>query len=112
VRLAATLTTADRCIRKSGYLTKVEAKETLFVSGGREDGENCRTQKNPNLPDLAELALYTGMRQGELLGLTWDRVDRARGVVLLERTKSGRRREVPLNGPADAILARRTPDAR
>jgi len=56
------------------------------------------------------LALYTGMRQGELLGLTWDRVDRARGVVLLERTKSGRRREVPLNGPADAILARRTPE--
>jgi integrase len=73
--------------------------------------EKCRTQNNPNLADLAELALYTGMRQGELLGLTWDRVDRARGVVLLERTKSGRRREVPLNGPADAILARRAPDA-
>jgi integrase len=62
------------------------------------------------LADLAELALYTGMRRGELLGLTWDRVDRARGVVLLERTKSGRRREVPLNAPADAILARRAPD--
>jgi integrase len=74
--------------------------------------EKCRTQKNPNLADLAELALYTGMRQGELLGLTWDRVDGARGVVLLERTKSGRRREVPLNGPADAILARRTPEKR
>jgi hypothetical protein len=50
------------------------------------------------MPDLAELALYTGIRQGELLGLT-------------ERTKSGRRREVPLNDPADAILARRAPDA-
>jgi hypothetical protein len=33
-------------------------------------------------------------------------VDRARDVVLLELTKSGRRREVPLNGPADAVLAR------
>ena len=34
-------------------------------------------------------------------------MDRSRGVVRLEITKSGRRREVPLNGPADAVLARR-----
>jgi integrase len=62
--------------------------------------------------DLAELALYTGMRQSELLGLTWDRVDRSRGVVLLEDTKAGQRREIPLNSPADAVLARRwTPEA-
>ena len=69
----------------------------------------CGQQKNPALVDLIELALYTGMREGELLELTWGRVDRPRGVVLLEITKSGRRREVPLNGPADAILARRAP---
>lgn len=50
------------------------------------------------------------MRQGELLSLTWGSGDRARGVVLLEVTKNGRGREVPLNGPADAVLARRTPD--
>jgi integrase len=72
----------------------------------------CREQKNPALVDLVELALYTGMRQGELLELTWGRVDRARGVVLLEITKSGRRREVPLNSPADATLARRAPAAQ
>ena len=47
------------------------------------------------------------MRRGEVLSLTWERVDRARGVVLLDITKSGRRREVPLNGRADAVLARR-----
>ena len=29
--------------------------------------------------------------------LTWDRVDLSRGVIRLEQTKSGRRREVPLN---------------
>ena len=59
-----------------------------------------------------ELALYTGMRQSELLELTWSRVDRARGVLLLELTKNNRRREVPLNGPADGVLARRTPDTQ
>jgi integrase len=56
-----------------------------------------------------ELALFTGMRRGEVLGLTWERVDRATGVVRLDSasTKSGKRREVPLNGRADAVLARR-----
>ena len=53
------------------------------------------------------------MRRGEALGLTWDRVDRARGVVRLELTKSGQRREVPLSANADAVLARRwTQDAK
>jgi len=51
--------------------------------------------------------MFTGVRQGEALGLTWDRVDRARGAVRLEVTKSGLRREVPLNSNADAVLARR-----
>jgi integrase len=57
--------------------------------------------------DLVEFALFTGMRRGEVLGLTWERVDRARGVVLLDLTKNSRRREVPLNSRADAVLARR-----
>ena len=39
--------------------------------------------------------------------MTWDRVDRSRGVVRLEVTKSGQRREVPLSSNADAVLARR-----
>jgi integrase len=80
------------------WLTPEEAHRLLAA---------CRTSKTTGLVDLVEFAVYTGLRQGELLGLTWADVDRARGVVLLEETKGGRRREVPLNGPADAILARR-----
>jgi len=37
-------------------------------------------------------------------------VDRARGVIRLEITKSGRRRDVPLSSNADAVLARRWTD--
>jgi integrase len=69
--------------------------------------EACREQKNATLVDLVEFSIYTGLRQGEALGLPWGDVDRSRGVVLLEVTKSGERREVPLCGPADAVLARR-----
>jgi integrase len=36
-----------------------------------------------------EFALFTGLRRGEVLDLTWERVDRARGVIVLDVTKSG-----------------------
>jgi integrase len=72
----------------------------------------CRKSRNTTLADLVEFAMFTGVRRGESLGLTWDRVDRARGVVLLTETKSGRPREVQLSANADAALARRwTPNA-
>jgi integrase len=67
----------------------------------------CAESRNDDLTDLVEFALFTGMRRGEVLDLTWEGVDRARGVVLLDVTKSGKRREVPLNSRADAVLARR-----
>jgi integrase len=80
------------------WLTPEEATRLL---------DACRQSRNEHLTDLVEFALFTGMRRGEVLGLTWERVDRARGVVLLDVTKSGKRREVPLNSRADAVLARR-----
>lgn len=35
--------------------------------------------------DVFLATLYTGMRQGEVLGLTWDRVDFKRGTVTIDR---------------------------
>ncbi len=69
----------------------------------------CQESKNRNLADLVEFTMYTGLRQGEALGLTWDRVERSRGVILIEKSKSSKRREVPLCGRADSVLARRGP---
>ena len=68
----------------------------------------ARESRNSDLADLIELSLFTGLRQSEALGLTWDRVDRSRGVIVLEETKNGEGREVPLNARADAVLARRS----
>jgi integrase len=56
----------------------------------------CAKSKNPHLAKIVTVALETGLREGELMGLTWDRVDLSRGVIRLELTKSGRRREVPM----------------
>jgi len=71
----------------------------------------CREQKK-DLADLVEFCLLTGLRQSEALGLAWERCDRSRGVIRIEETKSGRRREVPLVDESDAVLVRRGPQAR
>ena len=80
------------------WLTQEEATKLLAT---------CKKSRNSALADLVEFCLFTGIRRGEALGLTWDRVDRSRGVIRLELTKSGRRREVPLSSNADAVVARR-----
>ena len=67
----------------------------------------ARESRNPDLADLIEFSLFTGLRQGEALDLTWDCVDRSRGVILIEETKNDEPREVPLNAHADTVLARR-----
>ena len=50
------------------------------------------------------LSLSTGIRQGELLRLTWADIDFDRGVIVLHETKSGERRAVPLAGRALAVM--------
>ena len=61
------------------------------------------------LADLIAVALNTGMRREEMLGLEWRRVDLQAGLIHLEghHTKTGKRRSVPLNQTARrAIVAR------
>ncbi len=65
----------------------------------------CARSRNPYLAKIVTVALETGLRRGELLDLTWDRVDLSRGVIRLELTKSGRRREVPMRQVVYDILA-------
>jgi len=42
-------------------------------------------------------ALNTGMRKTEILTLKWDQVDLSNGFLLLDKTKNGEKREVPIN---------------
>jgi integrase len=65
----------------------------------------CRASRTKHLAAMVRVALETGLRKSELLGLTWDRVDMSRGVLRLEVTKSGRRREVPMRQAVYDILA-------
>jgi len=50
-----------------------------------------------HLRPIVICALNTGMRKGEILGLKWDDVDLKHGFILLQITKNGERREIPIN---------------
>lgn len=60
------------------------------------------------LSDALVVLLHSAMRRGELWGLTVGDVDLSKGVARLssERTKTGKAREVPLDGPAREALGR------
>ena len=59
----------------------------------------CR-QASDHLYAAVVLALSTGMRRGELLGIAWADVDFGRGRLILHETKNGERRNIPLAGHA------------
>lgn len=80
------------------WLTKSEARRLIEAAS--------LYAKTPLLPCFIRLALNTGCRRGELLGLEWRRVDLSRRLLHLEagHTKAGKRRSVPLNAEAVAAL--------
>ena len=60
--------------------------------------------------DILDLAYYSGWRKNELLGLTWDEIDEAGGVIRLSpaRSKTLVGRILPISPPiADALNRRR-----
>lgn len=66
--------------------------------------KTCKESSNPYLYTVVVLALSTGMRQGEIMGLTWDVVDLSRGRAILHETKNGERRAVAITGHALELL--------
>ena len=62
------------------------------------------TGPRAHLKPMVKVALGTGMRLGEQLRLSWERVDFSRGVLILTKTKSGKDREVPMNPEVFEIL--------
>lgn len=58
----------------------------------------CKESSNEWLYKCVILALSSGMRQGELMGLKWPDVNLKDGFIILHKTKNGERRRVPLAG--------------
>jgi len=64
----------------------------------------CDRGRTPLLKPLIIVALETGMRRGELLGLRWEHVNFQRRTAHLPLTKNGDSRDVPLSRRATETL--------
>ncbi|MSR77352.1 MAG: site-specific integrase [Candidatus Omnitrophica bacterium] len=87
------------------------AKVTLFKENNtrdrflnREELENLYAQCNGELLHILKVAVHTGLRQGEIMGLTWKDIDINRKLIYVRRsnkssysTKSSKNRVVPMN---------------
>ena len=80
---------------RTRFLNEVE-KEKLIQA--------CRESKSNGLYPIVILALSTGMRKGEIMNLKWSDIDLAKGTILLQTTKNGERRYIPLLGIALDLL--------
>ena len=73
----------------------------------------CTLAVRAHLPapwqDILDLAYYSGWRNNEILGLTWDELDEAGGVIRLSpaRSKTLVGRILPISQPIAEALARR-----
>jgi len=66
--------------------------------------EACKQSNNENLYLVVVLALSTGMRKSEIMGLKWQDVDLHLRRITLHDTKNGERRVVPIAGHAFNLL--------
>lgn len=112
-----------RCLAAAADRGKIASNPALGVRLPRRDKEALRSQPwtyleqeeieqvvSGPLPELARLryqvAIYTGLRQGDLWGLEWTHLDLKRGRLRKVIEKTGEPLDVPLLPPALAALQR------
>jgi len=59
---------------------------------------------HPQAPNLMKLALFTGMRRGELFRLKWSDIDFERGFIHIQDPKGGPDQKIPLNEVSRQLL--------
>ena len=76
-------------------LLKGENKRLRYLSD--DEIERLINACGKEIKPIVITALNTGMRKSEILHLTWNRVDLKNRIILLDKTKNGERREIPIN---------------
>lgn len=115
--LAAIITWAiKRRIAPKGFVHPCRSVERMTENNGKtrflSDEERvrllaaCKAARWPRLYVLVLMALTTGARKGELLGLRWADIDFDRAEALLAATKNGDQRVLPLVPAVVAELQR------
>ena len=72
----------------------------------------CDSGRTPLMKPLIIVAIESGMRRGELVGLLWKHVDFERRTVHLPLTENGDSRDVPLSRRATETIVQLSVDSR
>ncbi len=86
----------DNPMRKVKQLTEPRGRVRFLSEAERAALLRECEAHSPALYLIVVLALSTGARRGEVLGLSWPDVDMRRGMLTFHETKNGDRRSVPL----------------
>ncbi len=86
---------------KMWVLTPEEEEKLLSACNSIEEKEG-----GEYLPDLVEVALYSGMRQGEIFNMKREHVSFRHGFIYIPKTKTHQTRKVPMNETLREALKR------
>jgi integrase len=87
-------------------MPKVYNLKTEDLTSGQIENLVKAIDANPHLVvgKMMKLALFTGMRKGEMLKLKWRDIDFDRGFITLEDPKGGVAQKIPLNDQARGLF--------
>jgi integrase len=88
-------------VRGVGFFAE-QQKERILSD---EEARRLVESSTKSLKPVVIVALNTGMRMSEILGLRWENVDFTRRFIFVERSKNGRSRKVPMNSEVLKTLA-------
>jgi integrase len=87
-------------------LPEVHNERTEDLSPGELQSllKAIEADKHPQAGALMKMALYTGLRRGEMFKLKWSDIDFDRGFILIRDPKGGMPQTVPLNDMVRELL--------
>jgi integrase len=83
---------------------KVENQRTRVLSDNEERRLLKALEKNEPVRQIVTLALNTGLRRGEIFNLAWTDIDFGRRTLIVQQSKSGKKRIVPMNATVTEML--------
>lgn len=88
----------EEALKRVRKVKQLEENNRRLRYLSREECQALIVSCDEHLRPLVIMAINTGMRESEIFNLRWDtHVDLKHGFILLDRTKNGERREIPIN---------------
>ncbi|MFT3746131.1 MAG: tyrosine-type recombinase/integrase [Pyrinomonadaceae bacterium] len=83
---------------------KLDNQRTRVLSDEEERRLLEALSDNEPVQQIVTLALHTGLRRGEIFNLAWTDIDFGRRTLIVQQSKSGKKRVVPMNTTVTEML--------